>query len=979
MLSFIERVVGTSDGAMVVTSPPHIGATGWAEVWSDDGGFRNIEESALRFGRKTLGTYFSLGRFHTNEEGAFKRRQDNCNSLKSFWFDIDAGEDKFLRRPEQAYPTQEEALIGVVQFVKKSGLPKPTYIVSSGEGLHVYWVTDTHIPAAEWKVAARKFAAVGGHFGLKIDSSQVGNLSGAPRVPGSLHKSGNVVEVLREGDDVASTDLIDAIDFLIDDLDIAIVTRDVRERDKNKAYPVTFFKKIMELGADGCAQLNHVYEHQDRVSEPLWWGALSIAEFCEDRDEWIHAISDKHHGYTWEGTEDKASHSIGPRSCTWFAAENPDGCKGCKHRTKFGAAGSPIALGTELISTPITVENAYVSASGQLIMHEYEIPAYPAPFRRGLEGGIVGTRSIEVKNDEGRKEKIEVDVVICQEDFYLYERVGDDGGGAPRFWARHHTAHDGVKQFEVGHEWTSAAPVELRKLLSSKSIFLREEEDYKDMSRFLRFMAMKMQNERASKIAPQQMGWTNHDSFVLGGHEIDAKGMHPCPIVDRNTARDMAACVPDYISTMSETEEAKKISDWNSLLTEMYGGEEASIHRLVLASAIGCPARCRHGLEKGGIFNLFTEASGAGKTTLITTAMGYYMNMDDMVRNGIAGGTVYAFMTQMAYINSLPLFFDEIGQLANSDVGQLRDLIHSVSSGVPRSQGSSAVADTRERHGGWRTFIYSASNVSIWNAVSEAVEKEAHLMRVVEMGLPMLDAIKNNKSRGEALRRTSNELKGCCGPRLLRYTIENDKDLLKIWTDTSARLNQAANLHGSARYWGELMCSAVVGAQIGAATGTFPFDPAEVEETAVRELKRMARNASDRMETDAELMAEFLDSSLREVCIMTADAANLGRKYPSDVCSMRVETHTGKLWIAPQALADFAKRRGFDVGRLEQFILDMGGERGKAKRLLGGTSHASAGIQRRCWEIDVHASPTASQYFSMEAFAKIAADEEESE
>lgn len=975
MLKFIERVVGTSDGAMMITSPPYVGAPGWIEVWSNSGDFNNIEEAALKFGKKNLGTYFSLGRFHTNEKGEFRRKQLQCNTLKSFWLDIDAGEDKFLRRPEQAYRTQEEALIGVVQFVKASKLPKPTYIVSSGEGLHVYWVTDTHIPAALWKDAAYKFAAVGTYFGLKIDSSQVGNLAGAPRVPGSLHKSGYLVEVLREGDDVSAAEFFEKIDFLVDDHSIEVNKREVRERDKDKKYPVTFFKNIIGLGDAGCAQLNHAYAYQDVISEPIWWGALSIAEFCEDRDEWIHAISENHPDYTWENTEAKASHSMGPRSCAGFAADNPEGCKGCPHKTKFGATGSPISLGVEVITTPITVENVFVSPEGKLVISEIDIPAYPPPFKRGVEGGVIATRSIQVKGEDGQKERVDIDVMICPEDFYLYERVGDDAGGAPRFWARHHTPHDGVKQFEVGHEWTSAAPVELRKLLSSKSIFLAEEEDYKDMSRFIRHMAMKLQQERASKIAPQQMGWSNHNSFVLGAHEFDANGSHPCPVGSTEKAKMMASCVPDFIGHMTVDEEETKVAEWNALMQEMYGEEEASIHRLVLASAIGCPVRCRHGLEKGGIFNLFTEFSGAGKTTLITNAMGYYLNMDAVIRNGIAGGTVYAFMTQLAYINSLPLFFDEIGQLASQDVNQLRDLIHSVSSGVPKSQGSSSVADIRERQGGWKTFVYSASNVSIWNAVSAAVEKEAHLMRVVEMGLPMLASIRNGKTRGEALKRRANELKGCCAPRLLKYIIENDKELLSIWTETSARLNDAAGLQGSARYWGELMCSAVVGAHIGAITGTFPFDPAEVEATAVRELKRMAKNAEERMESDADLMAEFLDSSIRQICIMTADAATLGRKYPNDECSMRVETHRGKLWIAPAAMTAFAKKRGFDVGRLESFLTSLGGTPGVRKRLLGGTPVEGANIQRRCWEIDVHANPAAEEYFSMDAFSKMVEDE----
>ena len=81
----------------------------------------------------TQGLYFATAAY-----GELRNRTgDNVIALKSHRVDIDAGVDKFAKHPEGAYETQQGALQALVAAIK-AGLPMPTLIVSSGEGLHAY-------------------------------------------------------------------------------------------------------------------------------------------------------------------------------------------------------------------------------------------------------------------------------------------------------------------------------------------------------------------------------------------------------------------------------------------------------------------------------------------------------------------------------------------------------------------------------------------------------------------------------------------------------------------------------------------------------------------------------------------------------------------------------------------------------------------------------------------------------------------------
>ena len=89
----------------------------------------SLVETAENFDLDGYDAYYALGTFDDQNS----RKADNVKQLKALFLDLDCGEGK-------PYPTQSDAIAALKDFCKHYVLPKPTSVVNSGRGVHVYWV-----------------------------------------------------------------------------------------------------------------------------------------------------------------------------------------------------------------------------------------------------------------------------------------------------------------------------------------------------------------------------------------------------------------------------------------------------------------------------------------------------------------------------------------------------------------------------------------------------------------------------------------------------------------------------------------------------------------------------------------------------------------------------------------------------------------------------------------------------------------------
>lgn len=147
--------------------------------------------------------YLSVSEF---SECAETRKAQDVACVRGFWLDIDVGRAKV--ELGQGYATLQEAMAAVKAFRIAARLPRPTHVVGSGGGLHVYWVVDEPIEPAQWQLYAKMFKAITKSLGLLADPTRTADIASLMRVPGTFNYKDNA--------NPRAVNLIYATDNLID-------------------------------------------------------------------------------------------------------------------------------------------------------------------------------------------------------------------------------------------------------------------------------------------------------------------------------------------------------------------------------------------------------------------------------------------------------------------------------------------------------------------------------------------------------------------------------------------------------------------------------------------------------------------------------------------------------------------------------------------------------------------------------------------
>lgn len=139
--------------------------------------------------------YFSTASFRSD---APSRKGENAFSVKCFKADFDAGKVDGEGNPKpDCYATLEEAFESWATFEQDTGF-EPSFIVRSGNGLHVYWALREDMEPDDWKPIARRFEDAMLARGLLPDKTVTKDAVRLLRVPGTIHSgTGRAVTIVR--------------------------------------------------------------------------------------------------------------------------------------------------------------------------------------------------------------------------------------------------------------------------------------------------------------------------------------------------------------------------------------------------------------------------------------------------------------------------------------------------------------------------------------------------------------------------------------------------------------------------------------------------------------------------------------------------------------------------------------------------------------------------------------------------------------
>lgn len=125
--------------------------------------------------------------YTTGPDGKRRYRvKDNVSQVKAVWLDIDCGADKAAKGA--GYRTKREGAHEVKDFCKAAGLPSPTWIVDSGNGLHVYWALVEATTREQWEATTVRLKQLCQTLGFLADPSRTNDVASVLRLPGTTNR-----------------------------------------------------------------------------------------------------------------------------------------------------------------------------------------------------------------------------------------------------------------------------------------------------------------------------------------------------------------------------------------------------------------------------------------------------------------------------------------------------------------------------------------------------------------------------------------------------------------------------------------------------------------------------------------------------------------------------------------------------------------------------------------------------------------------
>lgn len=389
------------------------------------------------------GLYFGTAAFSTTES----RKQSNVRALRALRLDIDAGPEKLAKHGEACvYPTQRDAAVATVLFAKTHQL-LPTYLASSGAGLHVYYCLTDDLHPAEWQPLAEALAALCGEHGLKVDRTVTTDTARILRPLGSLHHSGNRVELLVNRGPIH---------------DPAELRLKLRVTDSTPIYAATASSinaEVLEVAggtlpvfdylkaAKSCAAMRQAADRNGAETPyPVWLLALATAKNAVGGVQLAHELSRGHATYDEAATARKLeSLTGGPANCTaWAEAYGAGGpCDACAYRGKI--KNPAVQLGAVPDATP----PGELAANGNVPDWVAEMNKRHAVVRVGASVAVADFQSPHVSELGVRASLGFLEVGAFRT--LLRGRVvhGDQPGDKPRALADAWMSHLGRRQYEM--------------------------------------------------------------------------------------------------------------------------------------------------------------------------------------------------------------------------------------------------------------------------------------------------------------------------------------------------------------------------------------------------------------------------------------------------------------------------------------------------------------------------------------------------
>lgn len=681
-----------------------------------------------------------------------RRTADNVLRKRALHLDIDYGEGKH-------YADLPHLLRDFRRFLSATDYPDPTCLVSTGNGVHAYWILDTPVPASKWSQLSLGLKQLCKANGLYADHQVTADLARILRLPGTLnykHSPPAPCTVVHLDPDDLTLEQIEAVTPKVTSPALSLVSGGKLDDDLVGGIGAepSYFSELK--GRCGVAQQAVETGGKDHP-EPLWKALLHLAAHCDDGADWIDAVGKDHPDYSAESTRikfnqrlEQKAQSIGPTTCDTFDGFCHDICKECGFR---GGIKTPWVLGRKL------EEDTTAPLPGAYFQNQLGV------WRKAAQ--------------EGDDPKMVLPYVLTELTLYADQERGlVVSFVASRGAHNHHRVE--VPYAVVG------SPQQLVTILSKSGIAANKR--LRAMTEdFLQDYIHYKQLDAKVNVASNVLGWNTSDPsnvrFVVGDWDFGSSRL------DGNKLRR----VVEADSELSNQYIAKGvIGPWRDAVAFLNKQGEIPLNLLV-ASSFAAPLMVFTGVA-GLSMSFASRKSGTGKSSAMQVAQAVWGHPVTGVNS--LNDTVNSVTHKMGMLKNYPVFWDEL-RMAR-EIRDYVQLTFQLSQGRGKQRLQRDITTRKVQT--WETLLISASNESLVDHIRQLIpDSDAGMLRIMEFQVNEIPSANIGKMMKmfQALKNSY----GNAGLIYGEYLAENAEKVQDLVHEVMERFTAAAHARHDERFW----------------------------------------------------------------------------------------------------------------------------------------------------------------------------------
>ncbi len=883
--------------------------------------------------------------YKTGEPGAYEvRTRRNVRAARCFFLDLDVGDaaDKF--------PTQAFAGAELRRFCQITKLPKPL-IVSSGNGLHIYWPLTDELESSEWRTHAEKLKHLARQHSFLVDPTRVSDTASVLRVPGTFNYKSDPpteVSVLWEAGPFDTAAFLKLINNAIIEAGIEIkpmpnLQAAEDEWGSNTDREFNGPKTSLEALLKSCGQMRRMHSVKGAVREPEWYsGIIGVGRFLEDGHVKVQEMSSGYDGYDpavvdakikqHEDYRNENGKPLGPTSCAKIlevSLGNEDICRECPFAGKvYGplqAAGFNDTLPppevVELVGeTPVTTT----------------IVEAPEPFSRNKRG-----ISILAKNADGDLDYS----YIYDYDLYPIRRLSNPTMGTEQqLW--HVTLPRGeAKDFLIDAD-TLYDTRKFVATVSNQGIYPNKGH-VASLQEYMVAYISKLQQLVDAETQSNHLGWSdNHTKFIFPDKIMVNDGSVKPAQLSLGAQRTSA-----FVQKQGTLE--KQVE-----LLKFYNKPQYFPNQFMILAGLGSPvfhATGHHGI----IINASGDAGASKSTTLYTTAS-IWGHPELYPMNGTNNGaTVRGRNERVTVLANFPICVDEITHMPVKDAVDLAMSITQPGHRIRLQQDGVERASI----GSYKsTIMLSTGNNSLHNMLStDNAAGTAGSMRVFE--IRFFETKVHQKHEADAFLHELKENYGHLGEVFIGYVMANYHAVVERIRQKTKEIDIILNIKASERFWSAAIATVLVTGEIALELNILSFDMEALKHWICNvQVPSMRGVVAEEYSDPMTIVGDYLETINSNMVVMEKDRVagavtlHVGRK-PMGALLAHFDTDDRMLYVLKKGFKDYCTRIGANS---RQILEDLHQLRDGARiianphvrRTLGaGTDYAKA--QSWCFSINM--------------------------